>query len=67
MDFDDPRERRELHGTSNTQLESKPESTNEERGILPENDETVDVKPTAPPDGGTQAWLQVLGSWMLFL
>ncbi|CAI6237683.1 unnamed protein product [Periconia digitata] len=33
---------------------------------LPENVGRKDNEPAPPPDGGTQAWLQVLGSWMLF-
>ena len=26
-----------------------------------------DVKPDTVPDGGLQAWMQVIGAWMLFL
>lgn len=35
--------------------------------ILPENDRRKADEPAPPQDGGTKAWLQVLGSWMLFL
>ncbi|KAL8791886.1 MAG: hypothetical protein Q9195_005548 [Heterodermia aff. obscurata] len=46
-----------------TQLQSK----DEERGILPEHDIDSDGRAADPvPNGGMQAWLQVLGSWILF-
>jgi hypothetical protein len=35
--------------------------------ILPGNIESKVDEQTLPPDRGTEAWLQVLGSWMLFL
>lgn len=56
-------------------------SADEEKASPPEQqpdentrDSTPDEKPAAPPsnapgpppNGGLQAWLQVLGSWMLF-
>ncbi|KAL8727590.1 MAG: hypothetical protein Q9181_005662, partial [Wetmoreana brouardii] len=60
------RESYELDAASDKQ----PDSVNEERGILPEHDEAADTNAGSSgspvPDGGTQAWLQVLGSWMLF-
>jgi hypothetical protein len=35
--------------------------------ILPGNIEREVDELAAPPDRGTKAWLQVLGSWVLFL
>lgn len=32
---------------------------------LPASKTSTQSGPTAPPNGGTQAWLQVLGSWCL--
>lgn len=64
MTQEDRHEEHELDEVSNMRAQSK----DEERGILPEHDDNSDGKAADPvPNGGMQAWLQVLGSWILFL
>jgi hypothetical protein len=44
-----------------------PESHDPVATIVPGNIERKVDKLAPPPDRGTKAWLQVLGSWILFL